>query len=500
VVLALRISLFERALAPRALAGLCFGLGLLAKPSSFAFVPLVVCATLGVAFVRDVLLPKRLRAFLTVGKNGLLQIALSLWLPALYLVPNFYYYFHYFYLAMLDPATIKKFATNFSLWDNLDFYFTGGAGQYMFGNFWWAYAATIALGMAAAWRRRDRRFIGRQVEIFVIVVFMWILATAPESKNALFGAPFGFLLVFMLMMAIGSIYETIGGVPGVLAVSLLGVLLFVSGTSFTPLSNTPGFEWYNRGAHVVGEKWPEAMERFRAVMLGNSPNYHNRSVYETNSGYYFGPVLWYFFLKKDPALDWTFYNPLWGDEDPRHHIDFIRQTHDDFVIAGEQDNGLTYGPSLYAGASAAENAVLAALRKDPDYTALDQFYGPTGRTITVFQRSVAFAGWRPLGGLTQSGDQQPWVSTGEITHLEAYSPAAMPAELRLAVHGAAGENIDIIVNQNRLGSLNLESGGKGSFTQPISLIAGDNDIIFKYSTAVPIHFDRLLVVRKISEY
>jgi hypothetical protein len=117
------------------------------------------------------------------------------------------------------------------------------------------------------------------------------------------------------------------------------------------------------GAHVVRDKWLSRPQ-----------------VYMTNSGYYFGPVLWYFFSKQDPALDWIFDDAL-GDENLQHHMDFIRQMHDDFVIACERDNGLTYRPSLYAEGSAAENAVLAALRKDPDCMALDQFYGPTGRTI-----------------------------------------------------------------------------------------------------------------------
>ena len=499
VVLALRISALERTLMPRALAGLCFGFGMLAKPSSFAFVPLVVCAVLGVTFVRDVLVPKRLRESPTAAKNGLLQIAFSLWLPAFYLVPNFGEYAHYFYLAMLDPANVRKFASYHSIRDDIVFYFTGDAGQYMFGNLFWAYLGAIALGIAAAWRRSDWKFLGNQAELFAIVVFMWVLATAPDAKNMLFGAPFGFLLLFMIMMAIGSIYETVGGTRGIYVVSFLSVLLFVSGTPFSRPPNTPGFEWYNRGAHVIREQWPKAMGRFRAVMLGNSPNYHERSVYDTNSGYYFGPVLWYFFLKKDPTLDWIFVDPLWGDENPQDHLDLIRQRHVEFVIAGERDNGLTYGPSLYSGASAAENAVLAAMRRNPDYMALDQFYGPTGRTITVFQRSTAFAGWRPLGGLVHRGEQQPWISMDKITHLAAYSPVAISARLMLDVQGTAGESIDVIVNQNQIGSMHLDTAGKGTLTDAFGLAPGDNDIILKYSTAGPTRFNRLVLIRKISQ-
>jgi hypothetical protein len=495
VVLTLRISLFDRALGLRALAGLCFGLGLLAKPSSFAFMPLVLCATLGITFIRDVLLAGRLREFPESFANGLIQLGLSLWLPALYLIPNFRDYLDYFKLAMLDPANVRKFAgrTDFT------YYFSGEAGQYMFGDFLWAYVATIAAGLAAASFRDDRQFIRRQVEIFLIVVFMWVLATVPESKNTLFGVPFAFLIVFMFVMAFGSIYETLGNVGGVAAVSLLGLLFFVSGTSFTILANTPGFDWYNPGAHVIREKWPEAMARFRAVMLGNSPDYHGRSVYPTNSAYYFGPVLWYFFLKKDPTLDWTFTDGLWGDTDPRDHIDFIHRMRADFVIAGERDNGLTYGPTLYAGASAAENAVLAALRDDPHYMTLDEFYGPTGRTITVFQRRDAFAGWRPLGGLMQQSARQPWFSSGSISHLGAYAPVAINAELDLTAHGPPGDTGNIIVNQDRVAQLIFDGSGKASLAQPISLRAGDNDIILRYSSDAQLTFERLLIVRKFNE-
>jgi len=496
VLLTLRICLLERAIWPRAIAGFCLGLGFFAKPSSFAFVPIVVCVALGITFIRDVFLTKRLHEFAKAISNGLLHLVLSLWLPAIYVISNWRAYSYYFYLAMLDPDNIKAFAGNLNLREHLVYYFTGSAGEYMFGDLLWAYVGIIAIGLAAASMRGDRPFIGRQIELLPMIFVKWLLPTVPESKNTLFGAPFAFLFVFMLVMAVRSIYETAGGFKGAIVISLLSFFLLVSGTSSTRVANTSGFYWYNPEAHIVREKWPEAMERLRAVTLGNSPNYRDRSVYQTNSSYYFTPVLQYFFLKKDPTLNWTF-PAMWTDPNPEHHIDFIHRTQQDFVVAGERGNGLTYGPGLVAGASAAEDAVLSALRTDPNYMVLDRFYGPTGRTITVFQRRIAFGGWRPLSGLSPTGGtKQPWISDGTVTHLEAYAPIAIPAELVIDVRGPALQTVDIIVNRHRLDQLSLDSSGKSSFMQSINLVAGTNDIIFQYSSNAPITFDRLMIIRK----
>jgi hypothetical protein len=271
----------------------------------------------------------------------------------------------------------------------------------------------------------------------------------------------------------------------------------VSVTSWTDLANTPGFDWKLPGAHITREKWLDEMDRIRAVMLGNSPNYRGRTVYSTNSGYAWGPVLQYWFLKTDPTLDWSFASN-WADSDPQHHLDYIRQAKSDFVIAGERDNGLTYGPSQVPGASASENAVLAALREDRDYMPIDQFYGPTGRTMTVFQRRVAYGGWRPLAGLANpGGTRQPWVSAGTISHLEAYATSAVPAELAIDVSGLPGETIDIVANHERIGQLLLDPSGKASLTQAFNLVSGQNEILFRYSSDTPVAFKRLLVIRGI---
>src|SRR5580704_1796516 len=109
VLLALRIPLLERDFGARALAGLCFGIGFLAKPSSFVFVPLVVCATLGLAFIRDVVLARKLSSLIRAIYHGALQLLLSLWLPALYVIPNYQYYSDYFYLALFDRENVAAF-------------------------------------------------------------------------------------------------------------------------------------------------------------------------------------------------------------------------------------------------------------------------------------------------------------------------------------------------------------------------------------------------------
>jgi hypothetical protein len=506
VLLTLRIRLFDRALGPRALAGLCFGLGFIAKPSSFAFVPLVVCATLGVILIRDVLLAGKLRIFQQSLYFGALHLLLALWLPALYIIPNFSEFTSYFQRVLLDKKTVEAFAGNHNFKQHLLFYLTGEGSEYMFGNFLWAYVGTIAVGVAAAAKREDRLFIARQLEMSVLVIFMWLLPTFAIAKGPLWGMPFGFLLAFMVVMSLRSIYEMIGGVTGVIATSALSLFLLVSGTSSSHLSNTPEFDWYEPtgehlveygGAHIVREKWPEAMDRFRAVILGNTAEYRGRSVYLTAVGYYDVPLLEYWFLKTDPSLDWKF-SSLWIESDPRSHLDYIHQNQSDFVIAGEHDNGLTYGRVLVAGAAASEDTVLAALWNDPNYMPIDQFYGPTGRTITVFQRCPAYAGWRLLAGLKkEGGTKRPWLSRGTITHLQAYAANAVAGELVIDANGPPDQTIEIVVNHDPIGHLTFDSAGQASLTQPIDLVLGQNDIVFRYSSNAPATFKRLLVTRKI---
>jgi hypothetical protein len=498
VLLALRIPLLDRAIGARALAGLCFGIALLAKPSSFVFVPLVVCATLAVAFVRDVVLARRWSDLWRAIQHGVLQLFLSLWLPALYIIPNYRHYSDYFYLAMFDRANVEAFGYLSGLQRNLLYYLTDEGGEYMFGNFLWAYVGTIAIGLAAAEVRRDRSFIARQWELLALIFFMWLLPTVSTAKNMLFGAPFGFLLLFMLVMALRSIFDTLRGAAGAVMVSLLSLILAVSVTSRPIISNLPLPNWSGTDWRIVREELPKAQDRFRDVLLGNSPEYYGRSVYLTNVGYYHLPTLWYWFLKKDPSLDWVF-NTLWQESDLQRHLDFIQQRRPTFVIAGEAGNGLTFQPMRVAGAAGSENAVLAALWNDPTYMPIDRFYGPTGRTITVFQRRTAFAGWRPLGGLVHTGgSEQPWINDGTISHLAAYAPDAVTAELAIDASGSAGQTIDVVVNKVRIGRVTLGANGKASWRQGFSLVHGENDILFYYSADARVTFQRILLARSIT--
>ena len=491
VILTCRIHMFDRAIGARAFAGLCFGVGFLGKPSSFVFVPLVVGATLGVVFLRDIILPGRLRDARKALYQSGLQLILSLWLPALYVIPNISEYIHYFYLAMFDAENVKAYSGGLSSKEQVLFFLTGRGAEYMFGDFLWAYFATIAAGLAAASQRGDRAFIARQLELLVLLLLMWLLPTLATAKNTLFAAPAGYLLAFMVVMAIRSIYESVRGIAGITAVSLLSILLVVSGTSRTELANVPELDFRLRRSvkdadrpdvHAIREVWPQAMDRFKAVTLGNAPYYHGTTVYLTNVGYYHTAVLQYWFLKQDPMLDWKFQS-LWADSVLQDHLDAIHRLKDgDYVIAGERGNGLTYAPTLIPGAAGSEDAVLESLWQDPNFAPIDRFYGPTGRTITVFQRRAAFAGWRPFAGLTNRGNlKRSWVSAGTLTHLQAYAANAVPAELTIDVRGFAGQKIDVVVNTDHVGQLMVDASGRASLVQSINLASGQNDIVIRYA-------------------
>lgn len=497
VLLTLRINALDRSFGPRALAGLCFGLGFLGKPSSFIYVPAIACATLGLAFLRDVIWPRAWKQFAKGVYLGILHLFLSLWLPAIYVIPWWDHFAGYFYLAMFDAANVKAFGGQGHFWqqDPL-FYLTGPAGEYMFGNFLWAYVGTIALGIAAATTRNDHKYIARQIELLVMVLIMWLPPTASQAKNSMFGTPFGYLLAFMVVMALRSIHETLGRRLGATVVPLLSLFLLVSPTSRYTLPNTPGFYWNDTDAPIVEEKWIEAMKRFTTVILGNAPIYHSGSVYITDPGYYHIPVLDYAFLKKDPSLRWSFMS-LWEDSDPKAHMDYIHQNKEEFVIAGQGGDGLSYPPPLIAGAAGSAATVLSALWKDPEYMPIDQYYGPGGRTITIFQRSTAYAGWRPVSGLQNTGTMKPWLSTGNVVYIQAYAPTPVSGKLKIDATGPVGERIDVIVNGDHVRRLAFGSDGKASLNQALNLIAGQNDIVLQRSDGAAVEFDRLLVIRNI---
>jgi hypothetical protein len=520
VLLTVRIPILQPALRARAIAGLCFGVALLGKPSSFVFVPLVVCATLGVRFLRDVLfmrdvaLGRRLRLTGTAILHGVAQLLLALWLPALYLIPNYEYYADYFYLAMFDTFNVKAFGGVALSWDNwkakILYYLTGGPpAEYLFGNLLWAYIGTVAIGLAGASWRGDRPFVARQIELLALMVIMWLMPTLSAATNMLFAAPAGYLLAFMVVTSIVSVYRTVTGAAGVTVAGLLGVSLLIFGTSRPPIPNTPSPYWA-RPATLIGsaetpapdvirEQLPLALDRLRDVMLGNAPNYHHATVYLTNVGYYHTPVLWYWFLKKDPMLDWSFPN-AWRDSDIEHHFADIRDLKDgDFVVAGESGNGLTFAPRIIPGAAAVEGALFEAMLKNPNFMLVDRFYGPTGRAIAVFQKRTAFAGWRPLTGLTERGVvEQSWVNSGEITHLQAYAAAATPAYLAIEVRGPPRRKIAITVNWTHVTDLTLDDSGNASIAQPIDLLAGQNDIVMRYDSGDVFKFKRLTLIRKIA--
>jgi hypothetical protein len=244
-----------------------------------------------------------------------------------------------------------------------------------------------------------------------------------------------------------------------------------------------------------------AIDRLRDDLLGNATNLYGAKVYMTNIGGYAPNILQYYLLKSDPELDWAL-DSRWADGSAQYQIDFIHGTHPDFVIAGESYNGLTYSSI----GQPAEDATFAALWLDPDYMAIDRFYGQAGRTVAVFARRVAYGGWRPpiseyvpsSAIVDPSGTQDGVrVSSGSLTYLQSYAARPVQADMIIGVTGAAGQQIAVLVNQNKIGNIVLGANQR-SFQQSVELVAGWNDIVFEYANDSVVTFDRLLIVPHIA--
>jgi hypothetical protein len=214
----------------------------------------------------------------------------------------------------------------------------------------------------------------------------------------------------------------------------------------------------------------------------------------TNIGAYAPNILQYYFLKADPELDWTF-NSNWMDPGPRNHIDLIRASRQDFVIAGQRDNGLTYSPF----ALPAEDAVFDAMWQDPGYMAIDRFYGLNGREMAIFARRGNFGGWRPVSGiLNHAGkrdDQRD--SPDGLAYLETFAARPVQADLEVEWAGVtSGQKLSVFVNyQKAAESTFTTESTSSSFKQEISLARGTNEIVLQSNG--PVTFRYLLIVPRL---
>jgi hypothetical protein len=492
VVLTTRLPLIGAPLGARFRAGLCFGLAFFSHPVAFAFTLIALLATIGWMFIRDVLFGAGLKS---VG-NGILQsvanFAFSIWLPVFYVFSDYHVYWDYFDRTILNPTTR-------SMWDDrgvpllqhLDFYLFGPGGEYMFGlHRLWECGLIIAIGLAAAWLRKDRAMVLRQAELCLLAAVFWAVPTLAPVQNGEYASCFGFTVAFLVVLGLGSIFRSLGGRLGGIVLSAIAAIIVVSDVSHRPVPNTP--------QTVADREFAfGATNRFEAVLFGNATHYHGTKLYMTNIGAYAPNILLYYMLKTDPALDWEVDSGfLLGN--PHEQIEVIKRTRPDFVIAGQHDNGFTYSP----WALPAEDPVLAAMLQDGDYIPIDRFYGPHGRTVTVFQLSGKYAGWHAIWGISDpAGDPDaPRASSGGVAYLQTYAPRATTAQLHLECAGAPGTKVSVFLNQRKLAELTFSSDRKSSqLDQEINLSKDTNDIVLQYPSADSLTVSKLLIIPEITQ-
>ena len=485
-VFLLRISLLDAPLRARLFATAWFGLALLAHPVAFPFTFVAAAASIGLVFLREVLLAGRYR---DIGRGitySALNLVLTLWLAAFYVVPRWWEYWYYFHLALFDKENLAYFGTMPGFWDNLKFYTAGGGSYFLCGTLFPVYVGVILISCVVAWWRGERSFVRQQAEYAVLTFIFWLLPTLSAAKSASFAASFGFMVGVMLVLALGSIYQALGTVSrtaGAVSILVLGFILLVSGQGPKLVGNTFSNP-LNRE-----EAW-EAIDRLVAVMTGNAPDPDHNLVYLTNNGALANPILQYYVLKKHPNSDWVFDTGA-NLKTAKQQIDRIDQTIPDFVIAGEQDNGFTYETFAAPG----ENETLAMIQRDPEYMAIDRFYGPLGRAVTVFERIGPFAGWRPISGIDKTTSADLRRSEGAVSYLQTYAARPVTAEMLISASGTKGQQINVFVNQVKLGSLILDGEEyQSSLRLNIQVTGGLNDIILQYSSDGPVSFNRLLIV------
>jgi hypothetical protein len=487
-LLMLRLPLVGAPLAARFRAGLCFCLGFLAHPSAFAFTVIAVLGTVGLAFLRDLIFIRKSGIGRLLSESAL-NVVLSTWFAALYMVPRFETYWAYFYRTTLNPATRGRWVdAGMSLHQHITYYLFGLGGQFMFGNRLWGCALIIGCGIAAASWRHDRQSTARQVELLLAAILFWFIPTLSPVKVPFFAAAFGYVFIFLTVMALRSIFDSLPAKVGMSVVSSIALLLLVSDTSHLYIPNTPQ-------TPVERDFDFAAINRLKADLFGNA-TYSSVKVYMTNVGAYANNILEYYMLKVEPSLQWEF-DAGFVIANPEEQLGYIHSHQEDFVIAGHFNNGFTYFP----WAQPAEEPVLLAMSRDPDYMPIDRFYGPNGRTVTIFQRRGNFAGWRPIAGIVSQAAQPDNArsSTGGVAYLQSYAARPIAAQLQIKCAGIAGETVDILVNQQKVARLTFPSNEEVvSLNQPIALLAGANDIVLQYPESGQVMLRQLLIVPDIA--
>ena len=298
-LLMLRLPLIGAPLAARFRAGLCFCFGFLAHPSAFAFTLIAMLGTVGLMFLRHVIFIRKSG----IGRlmlESALNVVFSTWLAGVYIIPRFETYWAYFYRTTLNPATRGRWVdAGMSLHQHITYYLFGQGGQFMFGNRLWGCSAIIACGIAAASWRRDWLSTARQVELLLVAALFWLIPTLSPVKITFFAAAFGYAFIFLTIMALRSIFDSLPVKIGMSAVSTIALLLLVSDTSHLPVPGTP--------QSLIERDFDfGAINRLKADLLGNATSRQSTSVYMTNIGAYANNILEYYMLKVDPALQWEF--------------------------------------------------------------------------------------------------------------------------------------------------------------------------------------------------
>jgi len=459
----------------RRLAGACFGLALLFKPTIFPITLVLLALSLAIASYSDrarLPPPRTIHGVWTSWAPVLWPFAL-LGLPQFLLMGR--YYFSYFSAALLASSKpIPDFQGTVA--EKLAFYTLGDGGRTMLGWHLYLLAAVVVLGgvLLVAWRRMDslRPLLNQLVPGAVA----YAIPTLSPVKQYFFGVTFAILLFFLAIQAIRAVLEAQVGRSRTRWVAAGAADLVVIGI----LCSQPPPNWGEPSDASIQRRHQLPDQIFGAIRDAR-PHAHAR-IYVTTAGSVNAQLLQYMALANG-FTGWSFGTFGWSEDLELYQREVNGA---DFVLASEPGNSEVYPHLMSAGL---QERTLALVRSRPDFVQNGAFPTLNEKSYVLFEKIGPFFGWSATTGLLDvEGPYPQWElplvrwGCGPSSVLTPRDQGGGRMKLIAKCRSSlAGQQMTIRLDGRELQRQSLDTGRFDQIEIPLTLAPGPHRVKLDYT-------------------